>query len=79
MSLGVQQHVVGLDVPVDVPKPVDGVDGQHHLHDVELGHVFREAVLEFAQQGEKVAAAVVVHHQVLQNKRMIHVVGKEKL
>ena len=37
-----------------------------HLGDVELGHVLRQPVLELGEQGEKIAAAVVVHHQVLQ-------------
>ena len=37
-----------------------------HLGDVELGHVLGQPVLELGEQGEKVAAAVVVHHQVLQ-------------
>ena len=40
-----------------------------HLGDVELGHVLGQPVLELGEQGEKVAAAVVVHHQVLQIQR----------
>lgn len=44
---------------------VDGVDGQHHLSHVELGHVLWETILKFTQQGQQVTAHVVVHHQVL--------------
>ena len=41
-----------------------------HLGDVELGHVLRQPVLELGEQGEKIAAAVVVHHQVLKNNKI---------
>ena len=36
-----------------------------HLCDVELGHVLGQPVLELGEECEEVAAAVVVHHQVL--------------
>lgn len=41
------------------------VDGQHHLGQVELGQLGREAVLEAAQQSEEVPSGIVVHHQIL--------------
>lgn len=43
---------------------------EHHLGDVELGHVLGQAVLELGQQREQVAAAVVIHYQVLCGKKM---------
>lgn len=51
--------------PVDVTQLVQRVDGQHHLSQVELGQLGREAVLKAAQQSEEVPTGVVVHHQVL--------------
>ena len=66
MSVGVEQDVVGLDVAVDVAQLVHGVDGEDHLDDVELGHVLRKSVLELGEQSQEVAAAVVVHDQILE-------------
>lgn len=51
--------------PVDVTQLVQRVDGQHHLGQVELGQLGREAVLKAAQESEEVPTSVVVHHQVL--------------
>lgn len=59
-----------LSAPVDVVLLVDGVDGQHHLCHVELGHVFRKSILELAEQRQQVPAHVVVHHQVLRDKHV---------
>ena len=64
MSVCIQEDVIGLDVSVHVSQLVYRVDGQDHLHDVELGHVLRETVLKLGQQGQQVTPAVVVHHQV---------------
>ena len=36
-----------------------------HLCNVELCHVLGQPVLELGEESEEVAAAVVVHHQVL--------------
>ena len=61
----VDEHVVGLDVPVDVPEAMQSVDGQHHLGHVELCHLLGQPVLELRQQSQKIPAAVVVHDQIL--------------
>lgn len=61
---GVEEDVVGLDVAVDVAEGVAGADGEGHLGDVEAGHVLGEAVLELGEEGEEVAADVVVHEEV---------------
>ena len=45
--------------------PTDSYD---HLCNVEPRHVFRQSVLELAEEGEEVPTAVVVHHQVLQGR-----------
>lgn len=54
--------------PVDIAQLVQGVDGQHHLGQIELGKLRREAVLKAAQQREEVPASVVIHHQVLEGR-----------
>lgn len=59
----------GGGLPVHVVELMDGVDGQHHLPDVEPRHVLREPVFELAEQGQQVAAHVVVHDQVLEGGR----------
>lgn len=65
-----QQGLVGAEgalqaTPVDVTQLVQRVDGQHHLGQVELGQLGREAVFKAAQESEEVPTSVVVHHQVL--------------
>lgn len=65
-----QQGLVGAEgalqaIPVDITQLVQRVDGQHHLGQVELGQLGREAVLKAAQESEEVPTGVVVHHQVL--------------
>ena len=70
VAVGVEEDVVGLDVAVDVAEAVDGVDGEDHLRDVEPRHLLRQPVLELAEEGQQVAAAVVVHHQVLENNKI---------
>ena len=47
---------------MDVAQLMQRVDGQHHLGQVELGHLGRETVLKAAQQSEEVPSSVVVHH-----------------
>ena len=51
--------------PVDVAQLMQRVNGQHHLSQVELGQLGREAVFKAAQQSEEVPSSVVIHHQVL--------------
>ena len=46
---------------MDVTQPVDGVDGQDHLGQVELGHLFRDPVSKLAEQSEQVPPHIVVH------------------
>lgn len=48
---------------------VHRVDSQHHLCQVKLSHVLRQAVLELAEQSQQITTNIVVHHQVLQRKR----------
>ena len=45
MTRGVDEDVVGLDVPVDEAELVDGLDGEDALGHVELGHILRERVV----------------------------------
>lgn len=52
--------------PVDVVELVNGVDGQHHLSQVEPGHLLRQPVLELTEQSQQIPAHVVVHDQVLE-------------
>ena len=59
---------VGLE-PVNVVVLVDGVNGQDHLGHVEPSHILRQTVLKLTQQGQKVAAHIVVHHQILQKQK----------
>ena len=66
VSGAIQQDVVGFDVAVHVRHSVQRVDRENHLGDVELSHLLRQTVLELGEQREQVAAAVVVHHEVLQ-------------
>ena len=49
MSGPVQQDVVGLNVAVDVRHPVERVDGENHLGDVELSHLLGEAILKLGE------------------------------
>lgn len=44
---------------------MDRVDGQHHLGQVELGHLLRQPVLKLTEQRQQIAAHVVVHDQIL--------------
>lgn len=55
--------------PVDVVQLVHRVDRQNHLCQVKFSHVFRQAVLELAQQSQQITANVVVHHQILQREK----------
>ena len=44
--LGIQQQeVVGLDVPVDEPEGVDGVDGEDRLGDVEPSFLISSVII----------------------------------
>ena len=58
-----------LRVPVNITQPVDRVDGQDHLGQVELGHLLWDAVSKLAEQGQQVPPHVVVHDQVLWGDR----------
>lgn len=61
VALGVQQQVVGLDVPVDEAQLVYGVDGQCSFRDVELRALLRERVL-FHEECHHVAAGQEFHY-----------------
>lgn len=52
--------------PVDVVQLVHRVDSQHHLGQVELGHLLGQPILKLAEQRQQVAAHIVVHDQVLE-------------
>ena len=52
VAVGVQEHVIGLDVAVDVAESVDRVDGQDHLRNVEPRHFLRKSVLELAEESQ---------------------------
>ena len=64
MTVGIQQDVVRFNVAMDISQTMHGVDGQHHFHDVELGHVLRQSVFKLAQQRQEVSTAVVVHDKI---------------
>ena len=65
VSVGVEEDVVRFDVAVDVAQPVDRVDSQHHLGQIEFGHVLGQAILKLGQERQQIPAAVVIHHQIL--------------
>lgn len=48
---------------------MNGIDGQHHLSQVEFGHLFRQPVLKLTEQSQQVTTHIVVHNQVLQRQR----------
>ena len=52
------------------------MNASHHFGDVEFGHVLRKAVFVFGEEREKIAAAVIIHHEV-QIVRVLE--GKVKL
>lgn len=56
---------------MDVVLLVDGVDGEHHLSHVELGHVLRQTILKLTEQSQQVSAHVVIHHKVLHREHVI--------
>ena len=60
---GVDEEVVGLDVPVDEAQLVDVGDGQGRLGHVELGAVLGEGVL-LHEEGHHVAAGKELHDEV---------------
>lgn len=45
---------------------MNGVDGQHHLSQVELGHLLRQPVLKLTEQSQQIPTHIVVHDQVLE-------------
>ncbi len=56
--------------PVYVALLMDGVDSEHHLCHIELGHVLWESVLKFTKQSQQIASHVIIHHQVLQEETL---------
>ena len=63
MAPGVQQHVIRLDVSVDISQSVDRRDGMGRLGHEESGRLLREGVLPH-QERHEVAAGEVFHHHV---------------
>ena len=68
MTICVQEDIVRFYISVYISQSVYGIYGQNHFHYVELGHVLRQSVLEFAEKRQKVTATVVVHDKVLKSK-----------
>ncbi len=62
--------------PVYVALLMDGVDSEHHLCHIELGHVLRESVLKFTKQSQQIASHVIIHHQVLQEETLSSLITK---
>ena len=56
------EHVIGLDVPVDDAAPVEVLQRQHALRQVEHGVLLLQEAVH-GQQGLEVAADHVLHHQ----------------
>ena len=63
MAIQVNEYIVRFDVSMNVAELVQGVYGQDCLGYVELGHVFWQPV-DFGEECEQVAAAVVVHDEI---------------
>eukprot|EP00123_Amoebidium_parasiticum_P017429 comp23850_c0_seq1/m.41679 comp23850_c0_seq1/g.41679 ORF comp23850_c0_seq1/g.41679 comp23850_c0_seq1/m.41679 type:complete len:368 (+) comp23850_c0_seq1:444-1547(+) len=63
VARGIDQHVVGFDIPVDEVELVDGVQGQGQLSNVMAGGILRECVVA-DQQGHHVSPGQKLHHQI---------------
>lgn len=62
VSISVQQHVVGLHVPMDEAHGVNGIQGHHHLRCVEFGPLFRHVI--GAGEVDQVTSRHVLHYHV---------------
>lgn len=64
LPIRVDEHVLGLQVPLDDVERVQLADHDHHLRDLEHGHVFVQAfVLRARDVEEEFAARALVHHE----------------
>mmetsp|Transcript_27344 Transcript_27344/g.65583 ORF Transcript_27344/g.65583 Transcript_27344/m.65583 type:complete len:228 (-) Transcript_27344:425-1108(-) len=63
MTFRIQQHVVRLDVTVDVPKCMDATDRMCRLSHEELRHVLRERIL-LDQKTHQVPTRTIFHDHV---------------
>mmetsp|Transcript_21612 Transcript_21612/g.49150 ORF Transcript_21612/g.49150 Transcript_21612/m.49150 type:complete len:235 (+) Transcript_21612:1255-1959(+) len=63
MSPGVQEHVVRLDIPMDVPQRVHGADGAGRLRHIKPSQRLAEGIL-LHQQTHEIPPGHEIHHHV---------------
>ncbi len=63
MASGIDENIVGLDVPVDVVHFVHVLDGQDEFADIKLGLLFCENVF-LDEQTQQISSGHPLHHDV---------------